>query len=97
MDERYRFPKTLSEPMRIVVLTLDEAIPFLLVFLVCMARDALMTGVIAGVMVISIIRFVKRGRGTGWLMSLLYWYLPAPVTLYFFRHLPDSSGRHFLR
>ena len=95
--DKYSFPKTLSEPKRVAVLTLDEFIPASMVFILAFFSGSVMGAVTGAALLVILIRFAKQGRKIGWVVSLSYWWLPSLVTRCFFRFLPDSSLRHMVR
>ncbi len=44
-----------------------------------------------------LVRHLKKGQGTWWLMNLLYWYLPITLLRLQFRRVPDSGNRHWMQ
>ncbi|MGC1072829.1 type IV conjugative transfer system protein TraL [Pantoea agglomerans] len=44
-----------------------------------------------------LVRHLKKGQGTWWLMNLLYWYLPTALLRLQFRRVPDSGNRHWMQ
>ncbi|MGC0834124.1 type IV conjugative transfer system protein TraL [Pantoea agglomerans] len=44
-----------------------------------------------------LVRHLKKGQGTWWLMNFLYWYLPTALLRLQFRRVPDSGNRHWMQ
>lgn len=93
--KRYQFPATLSNQERWFGLTIDEAIilipqGFLMVFY--------SPYVFAITLLISFftIRHLKKGKGSSYLLCVMYWFLPRSVTVSFITALPPSHLRYWV-
>ncbi|KAA5971654.1 MULTISPECIES: type IV conjugative transfer system protein TraL [Pantoea] len=95
--ERYRFPKTLSEQLRVLGLPLDELIPVIPVLAWGFWTHRQLFGLMAACAVWFAIRSAKRGRGSMWLYNVMYWYLPGLRAGTVFRMIPDSSFRQWIK
>ncbi|MGQ3381554.1 type IV conjugative transfer system protein TraL [Priestia endophytica] len=42
-----------------------------------------------------IVRYLKKGQGSFWLLNFCYWYLPTFIFRVTFRSIPDSGFRHW--
>ena len=94
--EKYRFPKTLDQEMRILGLPPDEFIPIaILIILGVFIGQAVSLMIVAGLYWISI-RECKKGQGSTFLLNLGYWHLPTELFRIVFRVIPKSHRRHYL-
>ena len=92
----YRVPTSLDAPNRLVGLPLDEALPaFALFVLLFMAGDLIWAFVLGAAVVVGL-KYLKRGQGRGYVVSLMYWYLPSCLTALLLAHTPPSHQRHYL-
>jgi conjugal transfer pilus assembly protein TraL len=97
MRDKYRFPKTLNEQTRVFGLPLEEALTTLPIALIGMATSKPLIFLVIATLVWVSIRHIKKGKGSMWLYNVAYWYLPTTLFRGFFRRLPDSCYRHWLR
>ncbi|AWK15137.1 type IV conjugative transfer system protein TraL [Candidatus Fukatsuia symbiotica] len=95
--QKYRFPKTLSEPRRLFGLPYDEALPSLPVFLWGIMVHHALFGMGMALVICLGIRTAKRGKGSMWLYNLLYWYFPGFLFRPVFKVIPDSSFRQWIK
>lgn len=95
--DKYRFPKTLSEQLRILGLPLDELIPVVPVLAWGFWVHKQLFGLVAAFVVWFIIRSAKRGKGSMWLYNVMYWYLPWLNSGTVFKMIPDSSFRQWVK
>jgi conjugal transfer pilus assembly protein TraL len=94
-DDKYTFPETLNQQERFFGLPLDELIvvaPLILIGVLC--NMATILSVIAGLLW-WLVRYLKKGQGSYWMLNLCYWYLPSFIFKVTFRQIPDSSFRHW--
>ncbi|MBD4517503.1 type IV conjugative transfer system protein TraL, partial [Xanthomonas citri pv. citri] len=42
-----------------------------------------------------LVRYLKKGQGSYWLLNFCYWHLPSLLFKVTFRQIPDSSFRHW--
>ncbi|MEQ9883229.1 type IV conjugative transfer system protein TraL [Pectobacterium brasiliense] len=94
-DDKYYFPETLNQQERIIGLPVDEFIvvaPLLIAGIVYNMSTVL--SVVAGLLWL-LIRYLKKGQGSYWLLNFCYWRLPYFVFKITFRQIPDSSFRHW--
>ena len=92
--DKYHIPQYLDEPLRILLLTVDELAfffaPFLLSLLVF--SQPLLGGVIGGALVF-ILKRIKGEQGHYFIYNLIYWYLPPMMR---FKSTPPSHLRMIL-
>jgi len=94
---KYRFPKTLSEQRRLLGLPYDEALPSFPVLVWGIWAHKALFGMGLAVLIWFCIRSAKRGKGSMWLYNFLYWYFPTLLFRTFFRIIPDSSFRQWIK
>jgi type IV conjugative transfer system protein TraL len=94
MSDPHYLPKTLDAPMRLAILTLDEAAlfftPFLVLTFLC---NALIVGFTLGVIGIVLLKKLKGVHGHYYAWHLCYWYCPRLLKL---RFTPDSEQRDYI-
>lgn len=99
MDERnrekYQFPVTLSNQQRWFGLPLDELIVYLPIAVLAVFSSVLIFGLTL-VFVFALIRKLKQGKGSSYLLSLLYWFLPHSISSLFLWALPPSYKRYWV-
>lgn len=94
---KYRFPKTLSEQLRILGLPLDEFIPALFMLAWGFVTKKYMFGMILAVLLWQLIKAAKKGKTSKWLYNWCYWYLPTELFRVVYRVIPDSSFRKWIK
>lgn len=96
MSGNYDFPETLNEQTRIIGLPVDEF---------CLVAPLVGAGIwlsMAGSFCIIaatlwvLIRHLKRGQGSSWLLNVAYWYLPTFVFVGLFKSIPESWKRRWM-
>lgn len=93
--DKYNFPETMNQQDRYLGLPIDELIVTApLLILGVLNNLSLELGVIAGILWF-IVRYLKKGQGSYWLLNFCYWHLPSPLFKVTFRQIPDSSFRHW--
>lgn len=99
MDERardkYKFPATLSEQQRWFGLPIDEAILYIPLGLLAVFSSPFVFGLTL-LLVFALIRKLKHGKGSSYLLSLLYWFLPQTASALFIWALPPSYKRYWV-
>ena len=93
MRDPYTIPQTLDEPLRIMLLTVDEllvfAVPLLLLGFVC---NALLLGFLVGAGGVALLKKGKGEQGQRYGLHLLYWHYPSLCVL---RGAPSSFPRSY--
>ncbi|HFZ0820259.1 TPA: type IV conjugative transfer system protein TraL [Enterobacter cloacae] len=93
--DKYNFPETMNQQDRYLGLPIDELIVTApLLVLGVLNNLSLELGVIAGILWF-IVRYLKKGQGSYWLLNFCYWRLPSLLFKVTFRQIPDSSFRHW--
>lgn len=95
-DPMFNFLRYLDEPKRVMGLTLDDCIIGGLGLLLAMVGRHL---ILIGLLSFGIRTFVKRlkkGRAPSYLIELMYWYLPHPISRIFLKSLPASYKRYWM-
>jgi conjugal transfer pilus assembly protein TraL len=93
--DKYYFPETLNQQERYFGLPLDEIIIVApLVILGVLNNMSTELSIIAGLLW-ALIRYMKKGQGSYWLLNFCYWHLPSQLFKISFRQIPDSSFRHW--
>ncbi|MGX2956910.1 type IV conjugative transfer system protein TraL [Ursidibacter arcticus] len=93
--EKYFFPETLSNQQRWFGLPLDEAIIYIPLALLAIFSSHLIFGLTL-VASFATIRKLKRGKGSSYLLNLLYWFLPRSISNLFLWALPPSYYRYWI-
>lgn len=93
--EKYQFPTTLSQQERWIGLPADEAIIFIPQFLLAVLYQPF---IFFPTLLFSffLIRWLKKGRGSSYLLSLMYWFLPNFVSNILSLSLPASYLRYWV-
>lgn len=92
--DKYTLPQTLEAPVRIVLLTLNELMAFLVPFLLLtFVFNSLIIGVGLGVVLVYSLKKFKGEQGQHYLLNLMYWYLPPIVR---FQAIPPSHQRRYV-
>ena len=93
--DKYNFPETMNQQDRYLGLPIDELIVTApLLVLGVLNNLSLELGVIAGILWF-IVRYLKKGQGSFWLLNFCYWHLPTFIFRVTFRLIPDSGFRHW--
>lgn len=94
MNDPHYLPATLDAPLRIAVLTLDEALIFFTPFFILgFLGDALLTGFVLGAVGVILLKKLKGAHGHYYAWHLCYWYCPGFLKL---RVTPPSSHRDYI-
>jgi conjugal transfer pilus assembly protein TraL len=92
----YQVRHHLSSPFRLFSLTIDELVVILIALVTFFFIDSILAKgilVVASIGLVSILRFIKKGRGPKMLVVYLYWYLPSFITQFFMSKMPASYKR----
>jgi len=88
--------KTLDQPLRLIGLTLDEFIPAAILFSVFFGLGKVLTSLVVSFLSVIIIRVMKKGQGSSWILNWCYWTLPLVMTRLIFQHTPGSHQREWV-
>jgi conjugal transfer pilus assembly protein TraL len=92
--DKYTIPRSLDEPFKIMLWTLDELCVLFIPFLILMFFfNSPITGLIVGALLLFILKKLKGEQGHFFLHHLLYWYLPP---LFYFKKTPPSYRREWI-
>lgn len=92
--DKYYLPKTLDEPFRVYVLTVDELLVLSLpIVLIGFFFTQMLLGFILGLGGLTILKRFKGEQGHCYLIHLAYWYLPDVIK---FKYTPPSYIRSYL-
>lgn len=89
----FRFLTELDKPKRYLSLTADEVVIAGIGFLLLAICNYKMVVAITCTLLLSILRYLKKGDGPRVLLVLAYWYLPNAFTQFFLPKLPASHYR----
>ncbi|HED3300264.1 MAG: type IV conjugative transfer system protein TraL [Hafnia sp.] len=94
-EDKYHFPETLNQQERYFGLPLDEVLIVAPLIILGVLNDmSLELSVVAGLLW-ALIRYLKKGQGSYWLLNFCYWHLPSLLFKITFQQIPDSSFRHW--
>jgi len=79
-SDRYQVPRHLDDPELIGIWTLDEFLAMLIPFTWGILAGFIFTGIMLSIVGWWVLRKVKAGRSTSWIIHAGYWYLPARFT-----------------
>ena len=92
--DKYYIPKSIDEPFRIYLLTIDEFLLLLLPILIFgFILSQVMLGLFVGLSALFAIKKLKGEQGHYYLANLAYWYLPPLIK---FHVTPHSYVRQYL-
>lgn len=89
----FRFLTELDKPKRYLSLTADEVVIAGLGFLLLAVCNQKIVVAITIFLLLSILRYLKKGESPRVLLVLAYWYLPNAFTQFFLPKLPASHYR----
>ncbi|MBW1215804.1 type IV conjugative transfer system protein TraL [Pantoea allii] len=95
--QQYLFPETLNQQKRLMGLPTEEAIVVIACAGIGLLCDIFIVMLFVAGALWLLIRHLKKGQGTWWLLNLLYWYLPTVLLRLQFRRVPDSANRHWMQ
>jgi len=94
-DDKYYFPETLNQHERIIGLPVDEFIVVVpLVVAGVFFNMSTVLSIVAGLLW-WLVRYLKKGQGSYWMLNFCYWHLPFIIFKVTFRQIPDSCFRHW--
>lgn len=92
--DRYYMPKTLDEPFRIYILTIDELLLLVLpIVVIGFVFHQMVVGFVLGLGGLTLIKKFKGEQGHYYLFHLAYWHLPEMIQ---FNATPPSYIRDYL-
>lgn len=92
--DKYYLPKSLDEPFRIYILTIDELLLLVVPILVIgFIFHQIVLGFMLGIGGLTLIKKFKGEQGHFYLVHLAYWYLPDIIQ---FKVTPPSYIREYL-
>lgn len=92
--DKYYIPKSIDEPFRIYLLTIDEFIALVLpIILLGFILSQVLMGFIIGIGGFLLVKKFKGEQGHYYVVHLAYWYLPNVVK---FKATPPSYIREYL-
>ena len=94
-QDLYQIPKSLDAPTRIVVFTLDEFVPMFMAFVLFSCFVNMIVGMMVSAALVLLIKMLKQGQGSAWLMNVCYWYFPS-TSFSLSRYTPNSCDRHYV-
>ena len=89
----FRFLTELDRPKRYFSLTADESVVAGLGFLLLAVCNQKIVVALISVLILSILRYLKKGGSPRVLLVLAYWHLPNVCTQFFLPKLPASHCR----
>jgi conjugal transfer pilus assembly protein TraL len=94
--DKYSFPETINEQSRLFGLPVDEVsvIATPIVCGVAYSCAGVMCALAAAMWIL--LRYLKKGQGTQFMVDFLYWHLPSFLFRPFLRKIPSSANRHWV-
>ena len=93
--DKYLFPETFNEQDRYLGLPLDELIVVAPLNLIGILYNMSITLGVISALLWLLVRYLKKGQGSYWMLNFCYWHLPFLIFKLSFRQIPDSSFRHW--
>ena len=94
-EDKYYFPETLNQQDRYFGLPLDELLIVAPLVLFGVLNTMSTELSIITSLLWALVRYLKKGQGSFWLLNFCYWHLPSLLFKISFRQIPDSSFRHW--
>jgi conjugal transfer pilus assembly protein TraL len=94
--ELFLVPKTLDNQVRVLGLPLDEFIPAAISAAVFFVLGKVLLSIVLPVAIVIVVKILKQGQGSSWLINLCYWYLPKIMINAILRHTPASENRTYI-
>lgn len=95
--------KYINKPISKVGLPYDEAAIIVFLFLLFALMGDFLTAVIAAFIGFLLIKKLKKGQGSAYLLCLLYWFTPLmrlkfakTQDVYFLKKVPAAEKRHWI-
>jgi len=95
--EDYLFPQAINQPKRLFGLQMDEACAVILCVIVGFLTSYYVTAIGFATLFVLGLKFLKKGRPSYFLYDSLYWFLPPYVNGRFFKKLPKSYLRVWIK
>ena len=88
----YEVTRYLNKPRTLMKLEYDEIIPALVLFGFFWMLGSVIVGLVLAAAWISLLKKAKKGRGSGFLINLIYWYTPGLIhKTVLFQYSPTSD------
>lgn len=94
--QRYHINQRLDEPRRVIGMTLDEGVPMIALFILGFLIHFPVAGLIASAGAVALIKWVKRGQGTYFLLNICYWHSIHWVSRGVLIKIPPAEKRFWL-
>lgn len=95
-EHLYKIPKSLDKPMRFLGLPVDEFVVGFLAAFIFFDVDKYFMALAVPAALIVVLRYLKKGNDSSWLINIAYWYLPSFVTRIFLKNTPPSENREYI-
>jgi len=92
----YLVPKTLDAQIRILGLPLDEFVPSIILAGFFFLLGKVLLSLVIPVVTVVLIKMMKQGQGSAWLINVCHWYLPKSIMHYWVRKTPPSQNREYI-
>ncbi len=92
----YLVPKTLDAPARVLGLPLDEFIPALIFAIFFFLIGKPIGSIAISAVTVILVKVMKKGQGSSWLINLCHWYLPKRVMVQLLRKTPPAQHREYI-
>jgi conjugal transfer pilus assembly protein TraL len=92
----YIVPKTLDAQMRVLGLPIDEFAPAICLAVTFFILGKTVLSILIPIISVVLIKLLKQGQGSSWLINVCHWYLPKCVMSQFLRKTPASENREYI-
>jgi conjugal transfer pilus assembly protein TraL len=92
----YLVPKTLDAQVRLLGLPLDEFVPAVFLAGLFFLLGKVLLSIALPVLAIVLMKTMKQGQGSSWLINLCHWHLPQNVMMGLVRKTPPSQNREYI-
>ena len=82
--------------MRLLGLPLDEFIPALCLGAFFFFLGKVLLSIALPVLAVVLVKTMKQGQGSSWLINLCHWYLPKTIMVGLIRKTPPSQSREYI-
>ena len=89
----YQLLGHLDAPKRYLSLTIDELIIASIGFIMLALTNHKIIGAVLSLLLLSTLRYLKKGASPRMLLVLIYWYFPHGLTQFLLPRLPASHQR----
>ena len=94
-DDKYIFAETLNLQERWLGLPKDEFAIVASSVGIGLYCNMIFLMLIVAAVLWYLMRILKKGQGSYWMLNFCYWYLPTFIFRISFKSIPDSSYRHW--